>query len=467
MGNTESSNDSNKVLAPSTPQNVTPINEVIRATDSTELRVFGGFDGILRSVLETAALTWLSAFIYMKVVKSIMFSTKRNSVLDTLVRSLEERFRNNIDFRESSNFLSRLLKDLFSIIGLSSSSVFDDMEISHIANVIVPEQVDITFDDIGGLEDQKEEIQKTIVLPILLANELRQHTKLINVPKGLLLYGPPGTGKTMLAKAIAKANHAVFINVSAASILNMYVGQSEKAVTALFSLAAKVQPSVIFIDEIDTFLNKRSEMDHNTSKSIKGLFMSMWDGLYTSEFSQVTIVAATNCPEQLDDAILRRLSVSIYVGLPDFDQRRKILRTILKKEPIEDGLDTDLLAKVTDGFSGSDLHTLCQQAARMQLKELANKDEIDLDELSLRKITYHDFLEALKMLPPVVQRRRAAQSNANTSNSNFSFDPNSFNPNMAAMTMLMQFAEQFQQNGRGRSNSVPGHRKNRRSHGHS
>lgn len=168
-------------------------------------------------------------------------------------------------------------------------------------------------------------------------------------------------------------------------------------------------------------------------------------------------------------------------GLPDFEQRKKILRAILKKEPVEEGLDTDLLAKVTDGFSGSDLHTLCQQAARMQLKELANKDEIDLDELNLRKISHHDFLEALKVLPPVVQRRRATQQN---SNSTFSNEPNSFvqnfGSNMAAMSMLMQFAEQFQQNqnsrgisckncrkSSGRSNSVPGHRKNRRSTGHS
>jgi len=275
----------------------------------------------------------------------------------------------------------------------------------HIAkDLVLPEEVDVTFDDIGGLEDVKSSIYESLIYPLKMPQGM-QRGKLLGIPKGLLLYGPPGTGKTMLAKAIAKYGHAAFINLSSASLYQYYLGQSEKILEALFSLAQKIQPCVIFIDEIDTLLRKRSAADHEVSLRLKGLFMSLWDGLAPN--NQVTIIGATNRPQDLDEAIHRRLSLSFYIGLPKKKQREEILRIILKGEPIEDNFDFKALAAATKHYSGSDLHVLCQQAARAPIRSQIAKHKKQQETPSslpneveeLRKITLEDFLHAMSTTP--------------------------------------------------------------------
>jgi len=226
--------------------------------------------------------------------------------------------------------------------------------------------------------------------------EIFSRGKLLTVPKGILLYGPPGTGKTMLAKALSKTSEAVFINVNIANILQKWWGESEKLVQATFSLAEKLQPSIIFIDEIDSLFRKRSEGDHEVSSRIKSLFMSLWDGLNTNPDARITVIGATNRPHTIDDAILRRLPQTFHIGLPDVDQRERILSIILKDEPIDPDFDVRRLAEETEGYSGSDLQALCETAARAPIRDhLRNARDILAP---MRDLQLEDFLDAKEVV---------------------------------------------------------------------
>jgi ATPase family AAA domain-containing protein 1 len=172
-------------------------------------------------------------------------------------------------------------------------------------DVVNPDSITTTFAQIGGLEETKRALQEIVILP-LLRPELFKSGNLLRPVKGCMLYGPPGTGKTMLAKALAKECDACFINVRASTLQSKWFGDANKLVAAVFSLAWKLQPSIIFIDEVDSFLGSRKTNEHEASTSMKTEFMTMWDGFQTNEHARVMVLAATNRPWEVDDAILRR-----------------------------------------------------------------------------------------------------------------------------------------------------------------
>jgi len=172
--------------------------------------------------------------------------------------------------------------------------------------LIPANEIKVTFSDIGALDDVKESLHEAVMLP-LRRPDLFKGDGVLKPCKGVLLFGPPGTGKTMLAKAIANEAGASFINVSPSTITSMWQGQSEKNVRALFSLAAKVAPTIIFIDEVDSMLGQRSSTrEHNSMRRVKNEFMSRWDGLLSKPDEKITVLAATNMPFDLDEAIIRR-----------------------------------------------------------------------------------------------------------------------------------------------------------------
>ncbi|KAK1324825.1 Katanin p60 ATPase-containing subunit A1 [Acorus calamus] len=172
-------------------------------------------------------------------------------------------------------------------------------------DVINPDHIDVEFDSIGGLEKVKDELYELVILP-LKRPDLFSYGKLLSPQKGVLLYGPPGTGKTMLAKAIAKESGAVFINVKMSNLMSKWFGDAQKLVAAVFSLAYKLQPAIIFIDEVDSFLGQRRSTDHEAMANMKTEFMALWDGFTTDQNARVMVLAATNRPSELDEAILRR-----------------------------------------------------------------------------------------------------------------------------------------------------------------
>jgi SpoVK/Ycf46/Vps4 family AAA+-type ATPase len=196
---------------------------------------------------------------------------------------------------------------------------------------------------------------------------------LLSAPKGVLLYGPPGCGKTMLARALARESGACFINLHISTLTEKWYGDSNKLVTAVFSLAKKLQPTIVFIDEIDAVLRSRSSTDHEASTMVKAEFMTHWDGLLSTNSSgipaQIMILGATNRIQDIDEAILRRMPKKFSINLPDESQRRRILGLILKDTKLDDKFDIEDLVSKTAGMSGSDLTEACRDAAMVPVRE--------------------------------------------------------------------------------------------------
>ncbi|KAG4171905.1 hypothetical protein ERO13_A12G239600v2 [Gossypium hirsutum] len=237
----------------------------------------------------------------------------------------------------------------------------DPYEDVIVGDVVNPDHIDVEFDSL-------------VILP-LKRPELFAYGKLLGPQKGVLLYGPPGTGKTMLAKAIAKESEAVFINVRVSNLMSKWFGDAQKLVAAVFSLAYKLQPAIIFIDEVDSFLGQRRATDHEAMAIMKTEFMALWDGFTTDQNARVMVLGATNRPAELDEAILRRFSQVFEIGKPDCDDREKILKVILKNERVEDAIDLYLIARLCEGYTGSDLFELCKQAAYIPLRDLLNEEK--------------------------------------------------------------------------------------------
>nr|XP_029119106.1 lon protease homolog, mitochondrial isoform X3 [Elaeis guineensis] len=241
--------------------------------------------------------------------------------------------------------------------------------------VIPANEIGVTFDDIGALDDIKESLQELVMLPLRRPDLFKGG--LLKPCRGILLFGPPGTGKTMLAKAIANEAGASFINVSMSTITSKWFGEDEKNVRALFTLAAKVSPTIIFVDEVDSMLGQRNRAgEHEAMRKIKNEFMTHWDGLLTKPEVRILVLAATNRPFDLDEAIIRRFERRIMVGLPSLESRELILRTLLSKEKVKEGLDYKELATMTEGYSGSDLKNLCTTAAYRPVRELIQKERL-------------------------------------------------------------------------------------------
>lgn len=260
-----------------------------------------------------------------------------------------------------------------------------------IAESVVPaSEVSTRFSDIGGLGDLVEEIQEQVVLPIRYPAAFASSSRLVgSLPSGLLLFGRPGTGKTLLARAVATECDAAFVEASPSRLLSKWLGDSNRLVAALFSLSRKIAPTVIFIDEIDCFLSERSDSSHEAMAQVKAEFMAHWDGLRTPGKGQedghappVMVMGATNRPFAVDEAILRRLSRSFEVPMPDQKARQHILRLLLRGERVifagdrgvsavdPQAVDLQLLAERAEGYSGSDLKELCRCAAMVSVREL-------------------------------------------------------------------------------------------------
>ncbi|KAK9292433.1 hypothetical protein L1049_020403 [Liquidambar formosana] len=238
--------------------------------------------------------------------------------------------------------------------------------------VIPANEIGVTFADIGALDDIKESLQELVMLPLRRPDLFKGG--LLKPCRGILLFGPPGTGKTMLAKAIANEAGASFINVSMSTITSKWFGEDEKNVRALFTLAAKVSPTIIFVDEVDSMLGQRTRVgEHEAMRKIKNEFMTHWDGLLTKPGERILVLAATNRPFDLDEAIIRRFERRVMVGLPSVESREMILKTLLAKEKAED-LDFKELATMTEGYSGSDLKNLCVTAAYRPVRELIQQE---------------------------------------------------------------------------------------------
>eukprot|EP00026_Physarum_polycephalum_P011677 Phypoly_transcript_11918.p1 GENE.Phypoly_transcript_11918~~Phypoly_transcript_11918.p1 ORF type:complete len:298 (+),score=49.17 Phypoly_transcript_11918:251-1144(+) len=260
------------------------------------------------------------------------------------------------------------------------------------------ENPNVKWSDIVGLDNAKKLLNEAVAMPLKYP---MLFTGLLTPWKGILLYGPPGTGKTMLAKAVASMSRTTFFNISAASIVSKWRGDSEKLVRVLFELARHHAPSTIFLDEIDALMSHRggdSGGEHEASRRMKTELLIQVDGLAKST-EQVFLLAVSNLPWTLDSALLRRLEKRIYVPLPNKEAREDMFRHYLPPE-MAPKISYDSLAAHTEGYSGSDIRLVCKESAMAPLRRLVDsleKGEKQYnEELKTEPVTTDDVNRALQ-----------------------------------------------------------------------
>uniref|UniRef100_A0A8C7IKC6 microtubule-severing ATPase n=1 Tax=Oncorhynchus kisutch TaxID=8019 RepID=A0A8C7IKC6_ONCKI len=266
---------------------------------------------------------------------------------------------------------------------------------SFILNEIVDGGSSVSFEDIAGQELAKQALQEIVILPALRPELF---TGLRSPARGLLLFGPPGNGKTMLAKAVAMESHATFFNISASSLTSKWVGEGEKLVRALFAVARELQPAIIFIDEIDSLLCERREGEHDASRRLKTEFLIQFDGVQSEGAERVLVMGATNRPQELDEAVLRYWTQHTQEAT-----RFKLLKNLLGKHghPLNQK-ELAHLAKMTGGYSGSDLTSLAKDAALGPIRELGPEQVKNMAASDMRNIRCKDFEDSLKRIKPSV-----------------------------------------------------------------
>lgn len=278
---------------------------------------------------------------------------------------------------------------------------------------MLDENPNVSFDDIAGLEYAKHVLREAVIYPHSNPQLFRG---LRAPPRGVLLFGPPGTGKTLLAKAVASESGFRFFSISASTLTSKWVGEGEKLVKALFAEARRVQPAVIFIDEIDSILTKRRENEHEASRRLKTEFLVQLDGAATNtntEEDRILVMGATNLPQELDDAVLRRLAKRIYIPLPEPSARKALFERLFPADgPVHVQLstrDTSKVVQLTDGYSCSDITSLCKEAAMGPVREAMSDNVRDMSPDDVRPVHLQDFKDALRKVRPTVSQASLAQ----------------------------------------------------------
>jgi len=261
---------------------------------------------------------------------------------------------------------------------------------------IVSEKPDISYDNVAGMEDVKQEIRLKMIYPF-------SHPELadrygVNVGGGVLLYGPPGTGKTMMAKATAHELDATFFVISPAQIMSKWVGEAEQNVQKLFEAAKAQDKSVIFIDEVEALVPRRRSGSSTVMQRVVPQILQELEGFDRSSERALLFIGATNKPWMLDEAMLRpgRLDTKVYIPLPDAPARHRMLEMYLASRPLADDVDLGRLCDLLDGYSGADIKNIASQAAtRPFLESVAGSDP--------RSITMADVLAVLEATQPSVK----------------------------------------------------------------
>ena len=269
------------------------------------------------------------------------------------------------------------------------------------------EDLDVRYEDIGGLKKEIEKIREMVELPLKYPELFRRLG--IEPPKGVLLYGPPGCGKTLLAKAVANESEANFFAINGPEITSKYYGESEARLREIFKKAEENAPSIVFIDELDAIAPKREEVTGEAEKRVVAQLLTLMDGLKGR--GQVIVIGATNRVDAIDPALRRpgRFDREIEIRIPDEKGRLEILQIHTRGMPLADDVDLKKLASITHGYTGADLEALCKEAAMKALKRYLPlveqyEGEIPREILDQMVVTMDDFMEAYKEIVPTAMR---------------------------------------------------------------
>ncbi len=288
-------------------------------------------------------------------------------------------------------------------------------EKSH-KELIEIEKARVSYEDIGGLEEEIQKIREMIELPI-------RHPELfkrigIDPPKGVLLHGPPGTGKTLLARAVAYETDAHFITISGPEIMSKFYGQSEENLRKIFDEAKEKAPSIIFIDELDSIAPKRGEVTGEVERRVVAQLLSLMDGLEGR--GEIIVIGATNRVNDIDPALRRpgRFDREIEIGVPDTDGRHEILLIHTRGMPLNKQVDLKLIAERTHGFVGADVEALAKEAAMLAIREILPKIDLDkpipMEILDQIQIKMDNFVDALTSIEPSALREVLIQQPTET-----------------------------------------------------
>lgn len=269
-------------------------------------------------------------------------------------------------------------------------------------DLIIKDKPKISWDEVVGLEDAKKALNESIIYP-----SQRPDLFPLGWPKGILLYGPPGNGKTLIAAATASEIEGYFINVDAASMMSKWLGEAEKNVAKLFSMSRNTAqkenvPVILFVDELDSLLGTRSN-EVGGEIRVKNQFLTEMDGIVSkSKDLQLYVIGATNKPWSLDWPFLRRFQKRIFISLPDVEARLQMFKLYTSQLHVDSNLKLEELAKITEGYSASDIRDICQSVQLRVVNELFQSGKANQNDAKTRSITTSDFKESLKARRPSV-----------------------------------------------------------------
>ncbi|MFQ3477226.1 CDC48 family AAA ATPase [Halonotius sp. F2-221B] len=311
------------------------------------------------------------------------------------------RIRPRLDL-ESDEIDAEVLESI-EVLESDLKAALKGIEPSALREIFV-EVPDVTWEDVGGLEDTKERLRETIQWPLEYPEVFEELD--MAAAKGVMLYGPPGTGKTLLAKAVANEAESNFISIKGPELLNKFVGESEKGVREVFSKARENAPTVVFFDEIDSIASERGQNsgDSGVGERMVSQLLTELDGLESLE--DVVVIATSNRPDLIDSALLRpgRLDRHVHVPVPDEDARRKIFAVHTAEKPLADEVDLDKLARKTDGYVGADIEAVCREASMAASREFIDsvpREEVG-ESVSNVRVTMAHFEHALDEVQPSV-----------------------------------------------------------------
>ncbi|CAD8143225.1 unnamed protein product [Paramecium pentaurelia] len=286
---------------------------------------------------------------------------------------------------------------------LQQSIASQDPYSKQIMETAMIRKCDVSFDSIIGLESIKNQLEEVIVLPNLRPDIF---TGIRAPPKGILFYGPPGNGKTLLAKAVANQIKCCFFNISASTLVQKHLGEGEKLMKTLFNVAFKMQPSVIFIDEIDSILSSRSSEEHEASRRLKTEFLVSFDGMQTSDQDRIFLIAATNRPQDIDGAVLRRFTVKILIDQPDQKARLGLVKSLMQN--VSHSILDIAFEKICDklsGYSASDIKAVVKEACMQPLREDKNQI-VAMSAQNIRPVRKEDFEFAINKVRPSLTQKQ-------------------------------------------------------------